>query len=219
MTSVAPLRRYAPLIPIAVLCLVLVGLGSRGALAVFSSQAANSGNTFKTVGCFSGDTGWLNASAQAADSGGDGNGFEHNPTYAFADGSGYAENQNGDGDRHRYYNYGMSISSGCSISGIEVRLDWWLSTTLGDDSMSVELSWNGGSSWTAAKTDTTETTSEHTVVLGGASDTWGHAWTAGELSNSNFRVRLTSNCSGDIFCYLRDFYLDWVPVRVYYAAP
>jgi len=32
-----------------------------------------------------------------------------------------------------------------------------------------------------------------------------------ELSDANFRVRLTSNSSDS----LRDFYLDWVPVKVY----
>ena len=48
---------------------------------------------------------------------------------------------------------------GCLISGIEVRLDWWLDRTTGTNSMSVELSWDGGASWTAMKTDTTETTS------------------------------------------------------------
>ena len=60
--------------------------------------------------------------------------------------------------------------------------------------MSAELSWNGGTSWTAADTDGVETTTEHTGLLGGASDIWGRAWTASELSNANFRVRLTTSC-------------------------
>lgn len=163
--------------------------------------------------CTAGDTDWLNPEAEAAGWGGDNNGFEQNPTNAFADGGGYAQNNNGAGDRHRFYNYGISIPSSCSITGIEVRLDWWLDSTWGWNSMSVQLSWNGGTSWTAAKTDTQETTSEHTVILGGSADTWGHTWTVSELSDANFRVRVISDSNE----WSRDFFLDWVPVKVYYG--
>jgi hypothetical protein len=156
----------------------------------------------------------LNPSAQAADIGGNGDGFETNPTYAFADDASYALNVNGPSDRHRYYDYAISIPSGCSVKGIEVRLDWWLDSTEGTSSMSVELSWDGDTSWTTAKTDTTATTSEHTATLGDPEDAWGHAWTVAELSDANFRVRLTSNSDSSD----RDFFLDWVPVRVYYGA-
>ncbi len=194
----------------------IVTATTQGGLALFTGQAGNTGNTFTSVACFPGETGFLNPSAQAADTGGDGNGFEENPTDAYADGGGYARNVDGPGDRHRYYDYSTNIDGACAIAGIEVRLDWWLSTTLGTNSMSVELSWDGGTSWTAPKTDSQEPTSEQTVVLGGPSDTWGRAWTVGELSNANFRVRLTCNCEGS-FCSLRDFYLDWVPVKVYYG--
>jgi hypothetical protein len=167
-----------------------------------------------TPGCTTGDTGYLNPSANAPDTGGDGNGFELNPTNAYADGGGYASNINGAGDRHRYYDYNGAVGSSCAIAGIAVRLDWWLSSTAGTNSMSVELSWDGGTTWTAARTDTTETTSEHTTILGGSTDTWGRTWTVGELSNANFRVRLTSNSTSSS----RDFYLDWVPLTVYYGA-
>ena len=166
-----------------------------------------------TPSCSAGDTGFLNPTAEAADTGGDGDGFEVNPTYAFGDDTLSAANVNGPGDRHRYYNYGISIPAGCSVSGIEVRLDWWLQSTWGANSMSVELSWDGGATWTAAQSDATETTSEHTAILGGSSDTWGRSWTAGELSDGTFRVRVTSNGNR----WWVDFFLDWVPVRVYYA--
>src|SRR3990172_6223548 len=168
-----------------------------------------------TPGCADGMTGYLNPSAEAADTGGDGNGFEVNPTNAFADGAGWASNMNGRNDRHRFYDYGISVPGGCLIKGIEVRLDWWLDSTAGNNSMSAELSWDGGGSWTAAQTDSTETTSEHTAVLGGSADTWGRSWALDELTNGNFRVRLTSNSSSNF----RDFYLDWVPLNVYYGPP
>jgi hypothetical protein len=211
-------RELSAAVWFASLCLLLgAAAAARSGVAFFSAQAFVPGNTFTTIPCFyAGDTGLLNPSAQAADTGGDGNGFELNPTNAFADGGGSASNVDGGGDRHRYYDYSIAVPDACAVKGIEVRLDWWLSTTLDTNSMSVELSWDGGTSWTAAKTDAVETSSEHTALLGGAADLWGRAWTAGELSNATFRVRLTTNCSG-LFCPFRDFFLDWVPVRVYYG--
>ena len=195
---------------------VLIGFLTVGAaVALFTDSFDNTDNTFTTLACFTGDTGFADPTAAAADTGGDGDGFELNPTDAFADGGGYASNIDGAGDRHRYYSYGFSISSSCAIEGIEARLDWWLDDTLGTNSMSVELSWDGGASWTSAKTDSIETTTEHTATLGGSADTWGRTWAVSELSDANFRVRLTtSSTDGN-----RDFFLDWVPVKVYYAAP
>jgi polyhydroxybutyrate depolymerase len=164
-------------------------------------------------GCSPGSTGFLSPAAQAADTGGDDDGFEGVPANAFADGGGVATNNNGAGDRHRYFNYNLTIPTSCGVRGIEVRLDWRLSSTVGTNSMSVELSSDGGATWTAMKIDTVETTAEHTTVLGSPTDTWGRSWTAADLSNGNFRLRLTSNSSGS-FSELRDFFLDWAAVRV-----
>ena len=159
------------------------------------------------------DTGFHNPSAQTAAPGGDNNGFEVDPSKAFTNNSGYAWNMDGAGDRQIYYSYGYSIPENSLIEGIEVRLDWWLDNKDGDNSMKVELSWDGGSTWTTWKSDSTETKSEHTKVLGGPTDTWGRDWTAAQLSDASFRVRLTSNSNKPT----RDFYLDWVPVKVYYS--
>jgi polyhydroxybutyrate depolymerase len=164
-------------------------------------------------GCSPGATGFLSPAAQAADTGGDNDGFEGVPTNAFVDGGGVATNNNGAGDRHRYFNYNLTTPTSCNVRGIEVRLDWRLSSTIGTNSMSVELSSDGGQTWTAMKTDTAETTAEHTTVLGSDTDTWGRSWTAADLSNANFRLRVTSNSSGS-FSDIRDFFLDWVAVRV-----
>jgi hypothetical protein len=163
---------------------------------------------------------WLNPTAQAATTGGDGNGFETSPTSAYANGGGAASNANNgngtSGDRHLYYNYNTNVPAGNDIVGIEVEMDWWVDSTFNTtSSLSAELSWDGGASWTAAKTDNNDSTStSHTVVLGSASDNWGHNWTAAELSNANFRVRLTCNSTSTN----RDFSLDWVPVRITYGG-
>jgi len=181
-----------------------------------SQSDADSDGIGDACECAAGDTGFSNASAQAADTGGDGDGFEVNPTRAFADGSpGHALNKNGAGDRHRYSGYGVTIPPFCTVKGIEVRLDWWLDNDLGNNDLLVELSWDGGTSWTAARSTTAEPTSETTSVLGSPGDTWGRAWTAADLSNPSFRVRVTSN--SDFTGSSRDFFLDWIPVRVTYA--
>ena len=154
---------------------VLAALTVPAALGMYSTQSSSPGNTFTSAPSFA-NTGYLRPAAQAADTGGNNDGFELNPTDAYADDSG------------------------------------------GDNSMSAQLSWDGGSNWTAAKTDTVEGTSEHTSVLGGAADIWGRIWTPDDLSNANFRVRLICDCTGAT-CSSRDFYLDWVAVSVYYTPP
>lgn len=169
-----------------------------------------------TVDAHCDDTGWRNPSADAPDSGGDNNGFERNPQNAYEDGGGYAESRDngtgGNADRHRYYNYGFRIPPGASIQGIEVRLDWRLDSTSGTNYMEVDLSWNGGANWTSTRRDSTETTSEHTAVLGG--DRWGRsAWSASDVSDTNFRVRVRAYSQYSS----RDFFLDWIPVRVLYT--
>jgi len=163
-------------------------------------------------------TSWHSPSANMADSGGDGDGFEINPANAYDDDGGQASNM-GNGaegdltDRHIYYNYDFNIPPSSTIQGIEVRLDWQLTPVAGENSMSVDLSWDGGTSWTDTMTDTTQTKKEHTFILGGPSDTWGRTWSASDFSNDNFRVRV--HCYSDTEDN-RDFFLDWVAVRVTY---
>ena len=167
-----------------------------------------------TTGC----TGLINPSQNTTDTGGDNDGFENNPTYAYANGSNRAENNNGTGDRHRYWDYDFSsVPSNAAITGIQVRLDWWLDDTSGTNYIDVDLSWDGGNSWTSTKRASTERTSDGnpTDILGNACDTWGRTWNTSELSSSNFRVRLLCFSSSST----RDFRLDWVPVEVCYAGP
>ncbi len=170
-------------------------------------------------GVLNGDTGLVSPTLQSATTGGSGNGFEVSPNNAFADGpsgiSGAAQNINGTGDRHLYYGYNFVVPPNAIITGIQTRLDWWLDSTSGTNSMGVELSWDGGNTWTPMKTDANESTSvSNTRTLGSSSDTWGHAWTADNLASANFRVRITSNSTVST----RDFYLDWIPVQIYYTV-
>lgn len=62
------------------------------------------------------------------------------------------------------------------------------------------------------KQTSTLTTSEATYILGGPTDTWERLWATGELTNANFRIRITDVASNTS----RDFSLDWGAVNVYY---
>jgi hypothetical protein len=169
------------------------------------------------------NTGLQSPTANAADSGGDGNGYELNPSNAHGnDGVFAVDNNSGTGtqtscthnrkDKHRFYNYNFSIPGGATIQGIEVRLDARADSTSGSPRLCVQLSWNGGSSWTSAKSTTTLGTSEQTFILGSSSDTWGRTWSTADFSNANFRVRIIDVASNTS----RDFSLDWAAVNVYY---
>jgi WD40 repeat protein len=172
--------------------------------------------------------GFLSPSANAAVTvnAGDNNGFETTPTNAYANDGLYAVDTNSGTntntsctntgkDKHAYYNYGINLPTGATIKGIQVRLDAKADSTTGAPKMCVQLSWDGGITWTVAKSTATLTTTEATYLLGGNADTWGHTWnTSGtsELSDTRFRVRVINVASNTN----RDFSLDWVAVQVAY---
>lgn len=169
------------------------------------------------------DTGWLGPTSNYAT--GDGDGFERDPTWAYADDTNYAENRDNGGstlwvtwniEQHVYHDYGSSIPANATVEGVQVRLDWWLSNRGGTNEIRVDLSWNNGSNWTSYRVDASEPLVETTVTFGGPSDTWGRSWSPGEFDDANFLVR--------VHCYSsttdqRDFYLDWIRVRVTYSVP
>ncbi len=171
------------------------------------------------------DTGYLNPTANAADSGGDGNGYETNATRAYSSNNSYATDTNSGTststnctdagkDKHRFYNYGISIPNNTTIDGIEVQIRGKVDSTNGSPQICVQLSWDGGSTWTTTKTTTNLTTGNAVYTLGTASDTWGHTWGNSDLSDSNFRVRVIDIASDTT----RDFSLDWVAVKVHYSG-
>ncbi len=105
-----------------------------------STPTSTATSTPTPTTCATSDTGYHSPTLETADTGGNGDGFEWNPAKAFEDGASWGTDTDGSGDRHRYYDYGFSIPSNCTITGIEVRLDWWLDDTSGTNSLSVELS-------------------------------------------------------------------------------
>lgn len=171
------------------------------------------------------NTGMKSPTANSAEtsSAGDNNGYEINASNAHPVDSLFAiDNNSGSGtntscthaqkDKHRFYNFGFDIPGTATIQGIEVRLDARADSTSGAPKLCVQLSWNGGVSWTAPKSTATLMTSDATYVLGGPADNWGFVWTLSTIGNANFRVRVINVSSNSS----RDFSLDWVAVRVNY---
>ncbi|HEY6073354.1 MAG TPA: PKD domain-containing protein [Anaerolineales bacterium] len=170
-------------------------------------------------------TGFLSASANAAQtsSAGDNNGYQTSPANAYANDSSFATDTNSGTntntsctnngkDKHSYYNYNLNIPATAAIKGIQVRLDARADATGGSPKICVQLSWDGGTTWTTARSTTTLGTTEATYTLGNISDTWGRTWTSGNFSNANFRIRVIDMASNTS----RDFFLDYLAVSVTY---
>jgi hypothetical protein len=171
------------------------------------------------------NTGFLSPTANAAvtSGSGDNNGYETTPANAYFDDAAVAIDLNsGTGtntsctnnkkDRHLFYNYNFSIPTSAVIQGIEVRLDARSDSTVGSPKICIQISWDGGATWTTAKSTPTLAATEATYVLGSPSDLWGRSWSTANFSNTSFRIRVTDVASDTA----RDFYLDYIAVNVTY---
>lgn len=169
--------------------------------------------------------GWLSPSANTAvtSSAGDNNGYQTNAANAYSDNASFAvDTDSGTStstsctvttkDKHNYYNYNINVPSGTTVNGIEVRLDAKADSTASTPRLCVQLSWDGGTTWTTTKTTGNLTTSEATYILGGAADNWGRTWSSTNFTNANFRVRVIMIAASTA----RDFSLDWIAVKVHY---
>jgi hypothetical protein len=176
--------------------------------------------------CVASSTGYRSAASQAAvtSGSGDNNGFQTSAGSMLIDDGVFAVDTNsGTGtstsctntgkDRHVLSNFGFSVPGGSTIQGIEVKLNSRADSTTGAPKFCVELSWNGGASWTTAVSSATLSTTETMYTLGGVTNTWGRTWTNTDFDNAKFRVRLVMVSSNNS----RDFSLDWVGVQVRYT--
>ncbi len=198
--------------------------GVKKAIIFLTDGAANEPQ-FSPV---NGNTGNLNCTANAAvtSGSGDNNGFQTSPDSACADGGTNAtDTDSGTNtntactdtgkDRHIFRDYNVSLPANATIVGIGVRLDGWVDSASGTRRMCAQLSWNGGTSWTTAQQTSDMSTSQSTYTLGGSTNTWGRSWVANDVTNANFRLRVTDVGSSTS----RDFMLDWAAVNVYYTTP
>lgn len=82
--------------------------------------------------------------------------------------------------------------------------------------VSVSLSWDGGSTYTNPKSvaDATMVGSQ-TNTAESAIDDWDHTWKSSELSNINFRLKLSV-----IVEFLDDIIeIDYVSIQIFYTIP
>jgi hypothetical protein len=169
-------------------------------------------------------TSFRSPTANGPNPGGDGNGYEANPAQANLHDGLFARDMNsgtgtgllctGNGkDKHQFWNYGFSLPSGAVINGIEVRLDAKADSPNASPKLCVQLSWDGGATWTLPATTAQLGTSVAIYRLGGSTNTWGRTWTTAEFANANFRLRVIDMAISNE----RDFMLDWVAVRVHFT--
>ncbi|HAV77562.1 MAG TPA: zinc carboxypeptidase [Anaerolineae bacterium] len=176
--------------------------------------------------CVATSTGFRSATSQAAvtSGSGDNNGFQTSANNMLTEDGLFAVDTNsGNGtstsctsankDRHVLSNFGFSIPAGSTIQGIEVKLNSKVDSTSGAPRFCVQLSWNGGATWTSTITSATLSTAETMYILGGVTNTWGRTWTNTDFDNANFRVRLVMVASNTS----RDYSLDWAGVQVRYT--
>jgi len=175
----------------------------------------------------SGSTGFhgCTTGSNAADTGGDGNGYETAPANACAnDNANAVDADTGTNttlsctdagkDRHRWWDFGLGVPAVVSsVAGIQVQLGAGLNNNSGTTWICAELSWDGGATWTTATRSANLTSvGVATYTLGATNDTWGRTWAGSDFSNANFRVRLTdvSDRTG------KDIRLDFLTVAVTY---
>jgi hypothetical protein len=173
--------------------------------SVFQSwTSVNSNQASAAVTLPSASTGFkaCTAASNAADTGGDNNGYETAAGSACAPDGAVATDVNSGTtlstscadagkDRHRFWDFGLGVPVGAAaILGIEVQVTAAKGNNGSNALLCAQLSWDGGTTWTATKSTPGLTTTSTAFTLGAANDLWGRAWTGSELSNTNFRVRV-----------------------------
>ena len=125
-----------------------------------------------------------------------------NPANAYADDTSYASDSTSN-NIHTYSSYGFSVSG--TVTLVRVNILGYCTT---NDSIKLELSANGGSSWLA-------TTSTPTLGTGSPADHWVDCtswttWTPSNINSNQIQARVThiKNARVDTV------YLDYLPIEV-----
>jgi uncharacterized protein YkwD len=169
-------------------------------------------------------TAYRNCAVSVARPTGDMNGYETNGIGACADGGGVATDSNSGTtagtscalagkDRNIFRNYGFTLPADAVVQGIQLRLDAWADSSTGVSRLCIELFVGASGVGTAPRYTAELSSSETTLTLGSASDTWGRSWTAADINSLVVRVTNVSDNTS------RDFFLDWAAVRVTYVDP
>ncbi len=134
------------------------------------------------------------------------------PTSAYtSDNSRAKEDRNA--QQQDWYNFDFGLPAGNKINGIEVQVEGH--NGLEANGVDIELSWDGGSSYTSSGKGAIWpiSGSDSIQTFGEAADTWGRTWTDSELSNANFRVKLNKKGSEDYY----EFNVDHIQIKIYHT--
>ena len=165
------------------------------------------------------------AASNAADTGGDNNGYETTAASGCVVDAAVASDANSGTnttisctdagkDRHRYWDFGLGVpTTVASVAGIQVRANAAINAITGTNQLCAQLSWNSGTTWTAAKSVTLTATAITAYTFGATNDTWGRTWLGSEFANAAFRVRLIDVASATT----KTFRLDGLSVQVTYT--
>lgn len=190
-------------------------------------RSVNSNQASATITLGSTPTGFktCTTTSNAADTGGDGDGYESVPTKAcVTDGSIATDANTGTNtslvcldagkDRHRFWDFTLGVPATVSaVGGIQVRTDVGLNNNSGTSQICAQLSWDAGTTWTAARSVAVANVGVTTYTLGATNDTWGRSWLGSDFSNATFRVRLIDTSDRTS----KDFRLDGLAVQVTYT--
>ncbi|MFX0137061.1 MAG: DUF2341 domain-containing protein, partial [Candidatus Hodarchaeota archaeon] len=140
---------------------------------------------------------------------------QSNPTYAYTSNntSVYRHIQGDQGQD--YYNFNLNIPANVDIEGIEVSIEGRRDPFFGNAECTIELSWNGGTTWTTSYKELIWwSTLDSYLSAGGSTDLWGKpsGWVPSHFNNANFRVLLRESGYNPL-------YVDHVRVKVYYSIP
>ena len=175
--------------------------------------------TTATVPCASG--------SNAAEAGGDNNGYETRPNSACDVGVNFAQDANtgsaghsatcnsATNDREQFWGFALGLpGSVYQVNSITVRADALrTSNTAGTNNLCIALSWDGGSNWSTIQSVAITSTTNTTYTIGGAVAGWGaHVWTAPDFAAGTFRMRVYDASSVTTQTYR----LDYLAVTVNY---
>jgi hypothetical protein len=114
--------------------------------------------------------------------------------------------------------YGFTIPAAATITGIEVTIERFCSSTFGGNSIhdaSLRLIKNNfivGSDY--ADTTTVWTTGNTVITYGGSTDLWGQTWTPADINATNFGATFSVRAENAA----RTASVDYIAIKVYYTA-
>ena len=110
--------------------------------------------------------------------------------------------------------FSFGIPTGATIEGMEIQAEFSSSSVTMTSTIQLSISGNGGSTYTATKSDTVTGTTDTIRTYGGPSDLWGESsFSEYATQDGNFYVKVEGKRSTGVgTCRL-----DHIQVKIYYS--